>query len=398
MSLLSHLLAGSEREEVYSTSALAYLLARNALCRAALLDDWRKEFGLALSGDLAFKTEALAGGGICDIAGVDAEGLTRVLIEGKFWASLTDHQPGSYLDALDQDGGGLLLFVAPGRRFETLWPELLRRASDRGVRVEEQPTQTPHMRRASLAGSGSVLALTSWNALLDALRGQAARLSDPSLAADIDQLAELCRRMDETGFLPLRSSEMSSEVGLRIVQLQDVFVDLLNRLFARGIASKQPKLKNSNDWRPIRVGRRRAYLRFWFGGWATHRATPFWLAFPRTGDDLLDAEQWALLARLETQTPPGIVKEDSHWMLPLHLPLGVERSDVLDALFDQVRAGVDRLGLLEEAPAGIVPTNGSAASVPALDAAAEVGAVAESRVEPEADSFGSRGEASIPRD
>lgn len=40
MSLLSHLLAGSEKEEVYATSALTYLLGREAHYRDALVADW----------------------------------------------------------------------------------------------------------------------------------------------------------------------------------------------------------------------------------------------------------------------------------------------------------------------------------------------------------------------
>ena len=68
---------------------------------------------------------------IPDLVGNDDTDVTRLMLEAKFWAGLTDRQPVDYLRRLPE--GGMLLFVAPGSRLPSLWPELLRRCHDAGL-------------------------------------------------------------------------------------------------------------------------------------------------------------------------------------------------------------------------------------------------------------------------
>ena len=66
-----------------------------------------------------------------DLAVFGHDGQERILLEAKFWAGLTENQPGTYLARLPDDGAtSVLLFVAPEARLESIWTELRRRTED----------------------------------------------------------------------------------------------------------------------------------------------------------------------------------------------------------------------------------------------------------------------------
>lgn len=175
------------------------------------------------------------------------------------------------------------MFVAPKARFETVWPELLRRAASSGHALDGCATESPQSRFVWLQGTGRVLALTSWAAVLSILESEAVQAGDTGYVSDVRQLAALCERMDTTGFLPLKSADLNSTVGRRHIELRLLLDDLQKRLPHSGAASKVPGAVKSVEWWPILLSQRRAYLRFWVHGWATHRQTPCWLVFPKTG-------------------------------------------------------------------------------------------------------------------
>jgi hypothetical protein len=162
--------------------------------------------GSELPQDLTFETQVSGeGGAIPDLVGRDAAGAEAAIVEAKFWAGLTERQPNAYLDRLPQSSG-LLVFVAPARRFESLWPERLtrRRSAGRLVECEEghrEDRPRPDWRITRLDG-GRRLALTSWRAVLGALRAGPHQAEDAGPAADVLQLGGLADRMDADAFLP----------------------------------------------------------------------------------------------------------------------------------------------------------------------------------------------------
>jgi len=336
-SLLSYLLAGSEQEEVYATNALTYLLEQRQSYADALLTDWAKQTGVTLPLQLTFTAEMRVDEGRCDIAGQDASGTTHIMLEGKFWAALTDNQPGTYLTVLRRaTDNGLLIFVAPNARFETVWPELLRRVAFSGYAINGRATEAAQLRFAKLHGTGCVLALTSWAAVLNTLESEAVRAGDTGYVSDVQQLAALCERMDTTGFLPLKSSDLNSTVGRRHIELRLLLDDLQKRLVHTGVAAKNPGTVKSGDWWPMLLAERRAYLRFWVQGWAMHRQTPCWLVFPKAGDNLMSEEELSRLQRLFRETPARLVADREYWFVPLFPKLGAERDAVLQDLLLQV--------------------------------------------------------------
>ena len=85
-----------------------------------------------------------------------------MMIEAKFWASLTANQPNAYLNLLPPSGA--LLFVAPTSGFEALWAELQRAVTTHSTnlvdRLDFESVRT---------GDQKHLMLTSWEHLLSSL-------------------------------------------------------------------------------------------------------------------------------------------------------------------------------------------------------------------------------------
>ena len=191
--LLAHLtLSGwfTNSIEPIATQSLAYILARSASARRAV-----QETVLAGGADVgtleSVWPEAVGqDGGIPDVACYDDRCAERVLIENKFWAELTQHQPETYLNRLSKvNQPCALLFVVPEARIPTLWPVLLDRA---GVSNAPDADAVAPIKSVVAIHDKTHMMLTSWRHLL----GEMAASGEEALLGDIHQLQVLCRKMD----------------------------------------------------------------------------------------------------------------------------------------------------------------------------------------------------------
>ena len=66
-----------------------------------------------------------------DMVGYDHSGAKRLLVKSKFWATPLEGQASGYFGQFEEPGPGVLLFIAPETRMETLWSEI-RRQMERG--------------------------------------------------------------------------------------------------------------------------------------------------------------------------------------------------------------------------------------------------------------------------
>lgn len=83
---------------------------------------------------LRFRTQASnSEGSRPDIVGEAQDGVAHLILEGKFWAALTEAQPVGYLQQFPTNG--TLMFVCPARRVESLWKELLTACTDAGKTI-----------------------------------------------------------------------------------------------------------------------------------------------------------------------------------------------------------------------------------------------------------------------
>ena len=205
----------TNRREDTATDALAFILNKSSGCRDALVLLLR-DSSFQLESLTHFETQATyEDRSRPDMAGYDQEGRKRLLVESKFWASLLQGQASGFFSQLEGEGRGLLLFIAPGSRLETLWAEIRRQmeTGEDGVQLESVET-AEQIRKARIASSDKRMMLVSWTLLLDRLA--AAVPSDSVVASDIQQLRGLCRREDDEAFQPINAEELGPSLARRV--------------------------------------------------------------------------------------------------------------------------------------------------------------------------------------
>jgi hypothetical protein len=334
MSLFGHLALkfGSQPENL-ATEALGYVLGKSARARQGFIGSFREGLPAPL-GDLRFETQHhTEDQGRPDLAGLDEAGGLRVLVEAKFWAGFTEHQPVDYLDQLPP--GGVLVVLCPNARLEHVWRELLARLRDAKRDFEEgvAPGETG---RASVGGK--LLVLQSWRRAVNAIRLELS--GEPELLADVAQLEGLCARMDSQAFIPLTSEELTSSVYRRVHEFGSIVDDLVATAVAHGFMSKRGRAAAANGW----YGR---YARLCGAFVLLHVSTYNWVRGPSLLWITVYGSDWAsdpgparkLLAPYEA-TSPGTVHQDhkGYALVMLRVPVGAERAEVIRSALDQLRA------------------------------------------------------------
>ncbi len=345
----------SSSPENLATESLHYVLDRSSVATRAFLR-YVAQTGPEFADTLLFRTQASGDdSAIPDLVGSDTTGRQVLLIEAKFWAGLTDHQPVTYLRRLPQDTDALLLVLAPAQRFATLWPELVRRCIAAGIAVEQRQQEGEETRVAQV-GAQRVLALASWRSVLTFLIRALEVEGQHAPAANVRQLAGLCDRMDAEAFLPLRSEELTADIAARILQYTQLVDEVTERLVAaRLVSTKKLRATGAKGWygRYMFIGPFAALLHFSAWKWRDRRLTPLWLTLydVREGKWKFGAEAKARLSSLELEDPPRLLQCNDEVAVPLTLPTGVERAVVVELLLGQMR---EVIGLLS-APASLPP-------------------------------------------
>ena len=331
--LLAHLAWRlSNRHEDIAVEALGFILRSDAT-RKTLQQVVRD--GGANIGPIARVATQVSGeeGTRPDLVGCDQRGEESVLIEAKFWASLTGNQPQAYLNRLAQ--GKALLVVAPALRVEALWAELCRRAevdvpdsTDR--KAEVKSVETSEQKR---------LILTSWAHLLERLELAGDELANFA----IRELRGLANRVDESSFPPLRAEELAPSLARRLLGLNKLVDDATTRGRNAGFVDIQGANVAS---RPTGYGR---YLRIegvgaWFGldfsRWAlgSYPSTPLWLLFEDWGNERIVSDVRAAMRSWIQANPPRCFDEESCVVVPIGLPDRVEYETVLSDVGEQLES------------------------------------------------------------
>ena len=332
----------TNRREDTATDALAFIRSKSAACRRALRQLLVDE-NVDLEPIANFQTQVTyKDGPVQTWLAMTEDGGKQLLVESKFWAALQQGQGTGYVGQLEEIGPGVLLFVAPATRIETLWAEISRQfvAGHGAVRLEAVET-AEQLRRAKVGDSDKRLMLVSWALLLQHLA--AAVPSDSLVASDIQQLRGLAEREDEEAFQPIHAAELGPSLARRVRWLNRLIDDVID---GHGV---------SQGW--ISVGGLRAtpqrdgygrYFKFEkhvykdsvpgdalflcvnYALWATSGDTPLWLWIGHAVP--VDAGQ------LRERVPALAEHQDrGAFDVPIHLPTGVEYERVVSDVVDQLR-------------------------------------------------------------
>ncbi len=340
--VLAHIAASNPQKENLATEALAFILNRAPAARASL-----HRRIVALVGDVpSFVRVAtqVAVGEECrpDLVFLGDGGKCLGYIEAKFWAALTAAQPVEYIRRLADDGGGVLVFVAPDRRLPTLRGEILERL------------RAADMTPSDFGGGTSIvvgevrLGLLSWSSLLSTLHDAASE--DRETLSDVHQLRGLVERFETEGFIPLTRVDLDDlDVPRRLVTLTNLASEIVDVASEEGVLSVKRLMVRARDYGG---GRYAAFKNAgcWIGVdyelWGLRGRSPLWIEFA--------ASDWSRAGQLHeplrawlNSDPPRAFADDGGIQVPILLTVGAEKDRVVaDAVrqlheLDAVLKGAD---------------------------------------------------------
>jgi len=312
-SLLAHIARNfiSEYENV-ANSSIAYLLnnypaARKALGSTVDLDIIPEYYITELS------TEE---NGRPDVTGLDEFGKKKIIIEGKFWANLTDNQPNNYLKEVAHDGK--ILFLAPDKRIASLKVEINKRLNGE---------------------YNDKIVVCSWSDLIGRIENENNKNHKPQLSSDLLQIRELCQQMDVEGMPPLSESDLDPMHGRIASNFADV-IDECNSILRKWEYSDFNKLKTTPNkygygfyFKGHDLG---CYLHFDTNKWFTRKSrTPIWLS--------IQNNNWKSSQKishfLREYDPNNSVESD----YGIVLNPGMDKAQVINRVVEEVK---DVLGML----------------------------------------------------
>ncbi len=186
-------------------------------------------------------------------------------------------------------------------------------------------------------GDNRTLALASWRAVLAFILRALDTERELLAASDVQQLQGLCERMDSDAFLPLRSEELTSDAGARIRQYCEIVNLVTEEAVAAGVASIKGLRSAAGAGyygRYVSIHGNQGMLQFNAPLWAKRRATPLWLRIDgaRRESHLANA-----LSVLSLEQPPRLILDGDHFYVPLNIPTGAEKREVVAVVSEQVQ-------------------------------------------------------------
>jgi len=257
---------------------------------------------------------------------------------------LTQNQPASYLKLLPKQVKSVLLFVAPAMRFVTLWAKLLTESKRCGVFLKPMD-QSSSVLKVGQINENQCLALASWRSVLSFILTALETEGQTEVASDVKQLQSVCENMDDTAMLPIRSEEITSNIGTRVTQYCQLVDEVASQLLSENwVSSEKLKVGHGFDRRaqgliyysPMFIHGFGCCLQFSSGLWGSKRETPLWLS--------VQGRNWRYsqsakecLSKLELEEPSRLLDLKTALFIPLDLPVGAEKHEVAEALGAQIR-------------------------------------------------------------
>ncbi len=152
-----------------------------------------------------------------DIVGAK-NGQEKIIIEAKFFASLTDNQPDTYLSRLEGQGG--LIFLCPESRKTGLWQQL---TDDKGFKILDS---------YCVDVNGTHMSIISWKAVFDMLK-ECADNHAPEAKADLHQLTGFCNEIESSSFKPFKAEDFGADIARSIDRYYLIVDETKNNLLHR---------------------------------------------------------------------------------------------------------------------------------------------------------------------
>lgn len=346
----------SSSPEDVATRAMELILNKSPSARSAtkrLLDAWRGRPGQ----DIARYASQVGGTDAArtDLQGFNEHGEAVVIFENKFWAGLTENQPGTYLDRLCCDDG-ILAFLVPTERVHLIMHELVLRIRGLG----DSAVDFGRIGEAEIAHltSGCTVAVSPWSAFIRAAGSALEAAEEYDNLADLRQLEGLVEKMGREGFRPFTSGDVTGDTPRLILRLIELVDSVMEQFLTRSFADK--KGLKATSWRGsyghyFRMHGYGCHIGFTPQRWAAHGGSPVWLRVSSHDWKFTQALRMPLCRALDD---PSVIQEDhagaAGFLLPIRIAEGCERDAVLGDMLRQL----DRIAAALESQPEVSMTNG----------------------------------------
>ncbi len=263
-----------------------------------------------------------------DISGTDSANREMLICEAKFFAGLTDNQPNAYLERLIGRINTGLIFICPEARAISLWKQVTER-------INEYET----IGDLCISIHGVHMSVISWSDLLGVLF-EAARRRDQNILADLNQLEGLCKKIEDTDFLPFTDDDLSVSTARNIERYYMIVDDVAHAILGQKEFPATTKgLRATAVWggyiRYLTVGGFSVGIGFSTSHWkaADSETTPFWF-WSWSNDTAVRSA----VSRLISDMPEWVLHKDQNGQtyLALTVPRYAYREEAVEILTDQV--------------------------------------------------------------
>ena len=207
-----------------------------------------------------------------DISGIDNNGNEVIIIEAKFWSSLTGNQPVEYLKRLEENS--VLIFVCPKLREISLFNEIETRIKNENIRYQRLNNKLQFDRN-------NYILIINWDMILNIIKESLINSNERASVSDIDQIIGFCEIIDSNTFLPIQDNDLSPSFAKRIYSyydLLDKIVDKLKMLIDISTTGLKATPQRFGYTRYLKIGNNCASLELNTLLWAEYSDTPFWIS------------------------------------------------------------------------------------------------------------------------
>jgi len=269
-------------QEDIASEGLVYILKQSIESRRVINQIIKINTGYSFS-DLSYHTQNV-GKNLerPDISGIDDTGKEVLLIEAKFWASLTHNQPNGYLKRLQENT--VLIFLVPTLRIRTVFEEVKSRISEQHHDLEINTENHSIL----IKSSQKYILIKSWNEILNSIKSKIEQSNNQILISDLNQVIGLCETIDKNAFQPITDEDLSPKIPKHINSYYEIVDKVVDELKKR---SKEISTKGL-----VKTPQRYGYHRY-FGTkqlgmnfalkldlWEKVADTPFWLSISEVNE------------------------------------------------------------------------------------------------------------------
>ena len=309
--------------EDVATDALFFILSRSTSAREALSDFLQDEHGpTPIAQAQPWATDEH--GAIPDLACLDGDGNLVALIESKFWAPLTHHQPVTYWQGLPTHRRAVLLFLAPDYRVDqgTLWDELEAKLREAGQGFGPV-NKGDGLITAQSKDDQRRLTLATWRLFLERMAQRAKEGGDTQTCFEVAELQGLVASAIE-GDRPTRDENLKQLIAESVKRLeQSKWADANGLTVGQGF-----------DYygRYLRLAGAGAWLGIDYRAVKQMPEKPLWLCF--SGDFGVDVgvKLERVRSKLKGWAETGLEWRSGEVYLSIVLPAGADREKTLNAI------------------------------------------------------------------